>query len=334
MMEKRILLGHGSGGILTHQLLNEIFIPAFGDNSPLSSMNDATLINITGPIVVSTDTFTVKPLFFPGGNIGTLAINGTVNDIAVSTGKPLYITVGFVIEEGFLIEDLKKIVNSMKEAAEYAGVKIVAGDTKVVEHGKTDGVYINTTGIGIYEGLGKPDKAPITPGDKIIVSGTIGDHAATIIINREDLGIQASIESDCAPVTDIVERALSVGGIKWMRDPTRGGVGTTLNELVMGKNFGVILEEDRIPIKDAVRGISQLLGIDPLYMACEGRVLMVVSKDKAEDVLNAIRDIPGAENSAIIGSIDSKHPGKVRLKTQWSERFVPMLPGEQLPRIC
>ncbi len=332
-MSDKIVMGHGSGGILTHKLITEVFMPAFGD-SPLQTMDDATLLNIKGPIVVSTDTFTVNPLFFPGGDIGKLAINGTVNDIAVSTGKPLYLTVGFVLEEGFPISDLKRIVNSMKEAAEAIGVKIVAGDTKVVERGKGDGVYINTTGIGIYEGLGKLNKESIKPGDKVIVSGSIGEHAATIMIHREDLGIQADIESDCAPVVDLVKVALETGGVKWMRDPTRGGVGTTLNELVMDKHFGILLNEESIPVKDAVKGIAGLLGIDPLYMACEGRVLFVVKGDKAEEVLKALRELPEGRESAIIGEITEDHAGKVRLKTRWSERFVPMLPGEQLPRIC
>ncbi len=332
-MEDKILLGHGSGGLLTHQLIEEVFMPAFGD-SPLKTMDDATLLNVEGHIVVSTDTFTVNPLFFPGGDIGTLAVNGTVNDVAVSTGKPLYLTVGFVIEEGFSVADLKKIVMSMKEAAERVGVKIVAGDTKVVEKGKADGVYINTTGIGIYEGLGKLSREPIKPGDKVIVSGPIGDHAATIMINRENLGITADIQSDCGPVVDIVKKALEVGGVKWMRDPTRGGVGTTLNELAMHKDFGVLLFEENIPIRDEVRGISELLGIDPLYMACEGRVLLVVEENMADKVLETIKSLPEAKDSAIIGEIEDKHPGKVRLKTRWAERFVPMLPGQQLPRIC
>ncbi len=334
MIEDKILLGHGSGGILTHKLINEIFLPAFGSGSPLQEMDDATLINVPSSALVSTDTFTVIPLFFPGGNIGTLAIYGTVNDIAVSTGKPLYLTVGMVIEEGFPTKDLKRIVESMKKAADSVGVKIVAGDTKVVEKGKGDGIYINTTGIGAYGGLGILSEDPIKPGDKIIISGTIGDHAATILINRENLGIEADIESDCGSVVNIVKTALSVGGVKWMRDPTRGGVGTTLNELIMGRPFGALLFEEVLPIKDAVRGIAGLLGIDPIYMANEGRVLMVVAKDKAEEIVNAISKLPEAQESTIIGEITESTPGKVKIKTQWAERFVPMLPGEQLPRIC
>lgn len=330
----RILLGHGSGGELTHKLLKDVFFSQWKDLLP-DDMGDATPLSAPARIAVTTDTFTAKPLFFPGGDIGKLAITGTVNDLAVSTAKHLYITVGFVIEAGFPTADLMRIVKSMGDTARRLGIKIVAGDTKVVESGKADGVYINTTGIGQLEGLGVLEKDPIRPGDRVIVSGPIGDHAAAMLVARGELGLKADIISDCAPVSGIVKTALKVGGVKWMRDPTRGGVATTLNELVMERRgFGIRLIEENIPIRKEVRGIGELLGIDPLYMACEGRVLMVVAEDRAEDVLRAIRNLPEGEAAAIIGEVTSDHPGRVRLKTKWAERFVPMLPGEMLPRIC
>ena len=330
----RILLGHGSGGELTHKLLKDVFFSRWRDLLP-EDMDDATPISAPARIAVTTDTFTAKPLFFPGGDIGKLAITGTVNDLAVSTAKPLYITVGFVIEAGFPLVDLIRIVDSMGDTARRLGVKIVAGDTKVVESGKADGVYINTTGIGQMEGLGTLEREPIKSGDRVIVSGPIGDHAAAMLVARGELGLKADIVSDCAPVTNIVRAALQTGGVKWMRDPTRGGVATTLNELVMDRHdIGIRLIEKDIPIREEVKGIGNLLGIDPLYMACEGRVLMVVAEDRAEDVLRAIGNLPEGKAAAIIGEVTADHPGRVRLKTRWAERFVPMLPGEMLPRIC
>jgi hydrogenase expression/formation protein HypE len=332
----RILLDHGSGGKISHSLTLDIMLPAF-DNPMLSKLNDGAILNIGGKkFAFSTDTYVVDPIFFPGGNIGELAIYGTVNDIAMCGGSPLYLGVGLVIEEGFLISDLEKIIKSMGAAAEKAGVKVVTGDTKVVPKGAADKIFINTSGIGPI-----PDNVDVgsdkaVPGDKIILSGTIADHGITVLTQREGMTFTSSIKSDTAPLNRMVERIFAASrDVHVLRDPTRGGVGTALNEIAGMSNAGIRIYENKIPVKNEVKGICELLGFDPLYIANEGKLLAFVSPEDAEKVLSAIREDEFGKDACIIGEVVPGHPGKVFLETGIGGiRMVDMLTGEQLPRIC
>ncbi len=331
-----ITMAHGSGGRLSHQLIDKMFVPTF-DSAELSAGHDGAVFPAgSGYLAFTTDSFVVKPIFFPGGNIGDLAVNGTVNDIACCGATPEYLSVGMILEEGLPMEDLWKIVLSMKEAADKAGVKIVTGDTKVVDHGSGDKIFINTTGVGkVREGV-RIDPSNCKPGDVVILSGYIGDHGVAIMSAREGLKFQTSIESDSAPLNGLVEAILDAStDISVLRDPTRGGVATTLNEISRSAGVGIVLDEKLIPVRSEVQGACEVLGLDPLYIANEGKLLVIVPEKQSANVLDAMRKHPYGTHSAIIGKLSEKHPSVVRMTTSiGSSRIIDMLTGEQLPRIC
>ena len=306
MKNKQILLGHGSGGKFSHDLIENLFAKYF-DNPILREQSDSALLQVEGKqLSFTTDSFVVDPIFFPGGDIGKLAIAGTVNDLAVSGADPRYLSAGFIIEEGFSYEELEQIVKSMAEEARQAGVLIATGDTKVVDKGKCDKVFINTSGIGYLDEkhIGISSGKDIKPGDKIIINGTIGDHGMAVMAARNDLNIAADIQSDCACLNELVHNVLSVSDqVKFMRDATRGGLGTVISEVVKGREFGIQLEEDNIGIKNAVKGMCELLGFDPLYVANEGKVVMIVGNEDADKVLATIKESPFGKEASIIGSV-------------------------------
>ena len=334
--DKSITLAHGSGGLQTHKLIKELFLEYFGNES-LNNLEDSAILK-TGceNLVFTTDSHVVKPLFFPGGDIGKLAIAGTVNDLAVCGAIPRWISCAMIIEEGFSISDLEKIVISMKQTAEYAGVQIVTGDTKVVEKGNADGIYINTAGIGTrIEGVDLGIKN-IQPGDAVIINGNIGDHGAAIITAREEFPITLDIKSDCHPLNKETIALLSkLDGIRIMRDPTRGGVATTLNEFTENQQFGIQIIEKSCPVRSAVSGLCEPLGFDPLYLANEGKFIVIVDPNEAQSVLKILQSFPSSSNATIIGNVVEKPQGKVVLETSiGSSRILDMLSGEMLPRIC
>lgn len=338
MKNEYILLGHGSGGTLSHNLIQTIFVKHF-DSDELKQQTDSAILNLNSSnIAFTTDSYVVNPIFFPGGNIGKLAIAGTVNDLAVSGATPKFLSVGFIIEEGFPLIDLETIVETMAYEAKKAGVRIVTGDTKVVERGSCDKVFINTSGIGIINderkhiSFGKNIKA----GDKIIINGSIADHGMTIMAKRNDLNLSIDVNSDCACLNTLIDEVLSCSNkIKFMRDATRGGIATVLAELAKSNDFGVEIDESSIPVKEAVRGICELLGFDPMYVANEGKVIMVVAPEDAEKVLQTLRKNEFGTESAIIGEIVDTHKGKGWITTEiGGKRIIDMLSGEQLPRIC
>lgn len=334
-MEK-IVLDHGSGGKAYFRLISDLLVPSF-DNPILARLDDSAVLDVgKNRLAFSTDTYVVDPIFFPGGNIGDLAVNGTVNDLAMSGAVPRYLSLGLILEEGFPTDDLEKILRTMKNAAAKADVLIVTGDTKVVPRKAADKIYINTSGIGII-----PDGLNISGhnarcGDKIIISGTIAEHGIIILIQREKIEFESEITSDTAPLNSMVQRIIQASdGIHALRDPTRGGVGTTLNEIAIQSNIGIDIYEESIPVKEEVAAVCRLLGIDPLYVANEGRLIAFVSPDHVEKVLDAIRRCEHGKDAAIIGEVTSGHAGKVRMKTSiGGSRIVDMLTGEQLPRIC
>jgi hydrogenase expression/formation protein HypE len=334
--EERITMSHGAGGKATQTLIEAIFLDAFR-NPLLEPLEDAALIHVNGArVALTTDSYVVSPLFFPGGDIGDLAVNGTVNDLAVSGANPLYLSAGFILEEGFPVADLSRIVASMQAAAQRAGVQIVTGDTKVVEKGKADGCYINTAGVGVIERDIKLGVAQARPGDAILVSGPIGDHGVTIMLARGELDIEADIISDTAPLNGLVAGLLSqVDGVRALRDATRGGVATILNEIATAAQAGIVVNESDMPVRAEVRGASELLGIDPMYVACEGRMVVVVDGTQADRALAALRAHPLGEQAAIIGRVTAEPPGIVQLKTAFGgTRIVDLLVGDPLPRIC
>ncbi len=333
--EERITLSHGSGGKATQTLVEAIFLDAFR-NPLLEPLEDAASFTVDGArLALTTDSYVVSPLFFPGGNIGDLAVNGTVNDLAVSGARPLYLTAGFILEEGFPVADLVQVVDSMRAAAQAAGVSIVTGDTKVVQRGKADGCYVNTAGVGVVEhpGLGV---ATARPGDAVLVSGPIGEHGVTVMLARGELDIEADLVSDTAPLYGLTEALLTaVPGVRAMRDATRGGVATILNEVARAANVAVVVDEEAVPVGAEVRGASELLGIDPLYVACEGRFVAVVDGAQADVALAALRAQPGGEQAAIIGRVRADPPGLVLLNTTFGgTRICDLLVGDPLPRIC
>jgi len=338
---KQIVLGHGSGGKLTADLIDKVFLPAF-TNPVLNKLDDQAVVQINGArLAFTTDSFVVTPIFFPGGDIGKLAINGTVNDLAMSGARPLYLAAAFILEEGLLAEELQRVVQSMREAAEQAGVQLVTGDTKVVNRGKGDKVFITTTGVGVIERPVEISASRARVGDKIIVSGYVGDHGIAIMSQRENLEFEGAIESDCAALNSLVATMLEVAGaegecpIHALRDPTRGGVATTLNEIAARSSVGMLLDEDTIPVRETVRGACELLGLDPLYVANEGKLLAVVEASAAEAVLAAMRSHPFGAEASIVGKVVSPHPGMVRMKTSiGGTRILDVMFGEQLPRIC
>lgn len=333
-MQDTILLGHGSGGKLMNELINGLIKETFGPDS--LQLDDAAILTISGhQLAFTTDSFTITPIFFPGGNIGELAINGTVNDLAVMGATPRYISCAFILEEGLELSKLKEIVISMKKAADYAGVKIVTGDTKVVEKGKADKIFINTSGIGIMEY--SLQRRKIEEGDVIIINGTIADHGISVMAERNGFSFTKGLTSDCAPLNHLIASAVKAcpNGIKFMRDATRGGVASVLNEVVQNTPFSAKLMEVKLPVKDEVKGVCDILGIDPLYAANEGKVLIIVKKDEAEKVLEAMKVIKEGEKAAIIGEITSQYPGKVFVETAiGGKRLLSLLIEEQLPRIC
>jgi hydrogenase expression/formation protein HypE len=334
--EERITLSDGAGGRATHTLVEALFLEAFR-NPLLEPLEDQAVFSVdAGRLAFTTDTYVVSPLFFPGGDIGDLAVNGTVNDLAVSGARPLYLSAGFVLEEGFPIADLRRIVTSMAAAAERAGVQIVTGDTKVVQRGKADGCFINTAGIGVLERPARLSVSGARPGDAVIVSGPVGDHGITVMLARGELGIESELRSDTAPLTELVSLLLDAAPqTRFIRDATRGGVATICNELAQASGVAVVLDEPAIPVRPEVRGASEILGIDPLYVACEGRFVAVVGGDEAEGAVAALRSHPDGAAAALIGTIAADPPGLVLVKTEFGGmRIVDMLVGDPLPRIC
>jgi hydrogenase expression/formation protein HypE len=336
MKTDTILLDHGSGGKIAHNLINEIMLPIF-DNDILSPLNDGAVFEIKGHrLAFSTDTFVVDPIFFPGGNIGKLAINGTVNDVAMCGAEPLYLSAGLIIEEGFPMADLEKILKDMGKAAGKAGVKVVTGDTKVVPKGVVDKIFINTSGVGRIPKDVDISSHRALPGDKIIISGSIADHGMTILTQREGLKFDSPIKSDTAPLNHMVARMLEVcKDIHVLRDPTRGGVGTALNEIAGKSGIGIKIYEEKIPLKDETAGICELLGFDPMYVANEGKLLAFVDPVHAAEVLAAVQKDEFGQEACIIGETVSDYHGKVIMQTRiGGTRIVDMLTGDQLPRIC
>jgi hydrogenase expression/formation protein HypE len=334
--EERITMSHGAGGKATQTLIEAVFLDTFR-NPLLEPLEDAARLHVNGArVAMTTDSYVVSPLFFPGGDIGDLAVNGTVNDLSMAGAVPLYLSAGFILEEGFPVADLVKIAASMQAAALRAGVQVVTGDTKVVEKGKADGCYINTAGIGLIEGDVNLGVAQARPGDVILVSGPIGDHGVTIMLARGELDIEADICSDTAPLNSMVASLLAaVPGVRALRDATRGGVATILNEIAVAAGVGVLVTEDDIPVRPVVRGASELLGIDPMYVACEGRLVAVVSPRDGQSALDALRAHPQGSEAAIIGKVTAEPPGIVQLKTAFGgTRIVDLLVGDPLPRIC
>jgi hydrogenase expression/formation protein HypE len=333
---EEITLAHGSGGKLSQELMQQIVLPEF-HNELLDSLHDGAVFTANGTrFAFSTDSYVVSPIFFPGGDIGRLAVHGTVNDLAMCGAKPLHLSVGFILEEGLPMNDFQRLVHSMRDAADAAGVSLVTGDTKVVDRGKADKIFINTSGIGIIaDGVNiHPNRA--TPGDKIILSGSIAVHGIAIMSVREGLEFETEIASDSAPLNGMVEAILATGkDIHVMRDPTRGGITSALTEIAQSAHTGMVLEEARIPISEEVKGACEILGLDPLYVANEGRMLAIVPADAADVVLAAMQAHPFGRDAAIIGTVVADHPGFVTMKTRiGGTRVVDMLSGEQLPRIC
>lgn len=337
MNKDLILLGHGSGGKLSHQLLDDLIIPTLSGIS-LAGQNDAALVDAGGRrLAFTTDSYVVDPVFFPGGNIGTLAVNGTVNDLAMMGARPLFLSAGLIIEEGFGRDDLGIILASMRQAADAAGVRIVTGDTKVVPRGKADRIFINTSGIGLVEHDFTISGACARPGDRIIINGTVGDHGIAVMAKREGLELQTDIVSDCAPLNGLVADIIAEGGgdVHVLRDPTRGGVATTLKEIALQSDVTITIREDAIPLAGPVRGVCAILGLDPLYVANEGKLLVAVAPPVAERVLARMKEHPCGGAAAIIGEVTGAGGGKLRMETSvGGVRAVEMLAGEQLPRIC
>jgi hydrogenase expression/formation protein HypE len=336
LREERITMSHGAGGKATQTLIEAVFLEAFR-NPLLEPLEDAATLQVGNMrLALTTDSFVVSPLFFPGGNIGDLAVNGTVNDLAVSGATPQYLTAGFILEEGFAVADLTAITESMRDAAAAAGVSVVTGDTKVVERGKADGCYINTAGVGVIDRGVSLGVARARPGDAVLVSGPIGDHGVTIMLARGELDIEADVRSDTASLAGLVAGLLgAVPGVRALRDATRGGVATILNEIAKAADVGVVVSEDAIPVRTEVRGAAELLGIDPLYVACEGRLVAVVDGDQAGDALAALRAHPLGADAAVIGQVTADQAGLVTLKTAFGgTRIVDLLVGDPLPRIC
>jgi hydrogenase expression/formation protein HypE len=331
-----ILLGHGSGGRMSADLLRTILIPAL-HNPVLERLDDQAIVEVNGTkLAFTTDSFVVKPLFFPGGDIGTLAVNGTVNDLAMGGAQPLFLSLALILEEGFPLETLRKVVESIRVAAAIAGVAVVTGDTKVVEKGSGDGLFVNTSGIGLVSPALRLSADQARPGDRVLLSGTIGDHGITILSQREGLEFEGAVASDTAALHGLAADMLrATAEIRCMRDPTRGGLSSSLNEISARSEVGIELEESAIPIREEVQGACEMLGLDPLYVANEGKLIAIVAPAAAETVLDAMRRNPLGQNAQVIGTITAAHPGMVTMRTRMgTSRIVDMLAGDQLPRIC
>ncbi len=334
--EPRITMSHGAGGKASRTLTEAIFLDALG-NPVLAELEDAASLTIgTATLAFTTDSFVVSPLFFPGGNIGDLAVNGTVNDLAMSGARPLYLSAGFILEEGFPVDDLRTIVASMAAAAQRAGVTVVTGDTKVVQRGKGDGCYINTAGVGVLERDITLRAAAAQPGDAVLVSGPIGEHGVTILLARGELDIEADLASDTAPLNGLAAALLdAVPGVRMMRDATRGGVATILNEVAVASQVSVVLDEAAVPVVPMVTGACELLGIDPLYVANEGRFVAVVAPDAVDAAIAALRGVEVSAGAAVVGDVGDDPPGRVLGRTAFGgHRMIDMLVGDPLPRIC
>jgi len=333
--DDRILLAHGSGGKLAHDLIEKSFVSAL-DNPLLAPLDDSAVVKFSGRLAFTTDSYVVSPIFFPGGDIGRLAVCGTVNDLSTSGAVPLYLSLAFIIEEGLALKDLEKVVDSVRLTAQEAGVRIVTGDTKVVEHGSADRLFINTAGIGRIPAGANISGSNARPGDMVILSGTIGDHGIAVLSQRQGLSFGTKLESDCAPLGKMVARMIKASrNIHCMRDPTRGGLATTLNEMAKQSKVGIRIEETKIPVRDEVAGACEMLGLDPLYIANEGKMIAIVAKEDTEKVLAAVKRDKYGRNAAVIGEVIAEHPGRVVMKTVLgSSRIVDMLVGEPLPRIC
>jgi len=332
----RILLGHGSGGTLSNDLIRKLFVPGFG-NSTLAALEDQATLNIeSSRIAFTTDSFVVKPIFFPGGDIGSLAVHGTINDLAVGGATPLFLSAAFILEEGLPIEDLKRVVASMRRACDEAGVMLVTGDTKVVDRGKGDQIFITTAGVGIVPEGRALSIRNARPGDQILISGTVGDHGIAIMSVREGIEFETVLESDSAPLNDLTRIMLEAcPGIRCMRDPTRGGVSSTLNELADASNVGVRIDESKFPVRPEVKAACEMLGLDPLYVANEGKLIAVVPAGDVSRVLDVMRNHSLGKHAAVVGQVVADHRGMVVMKSiVGGERVVTMLAGEQLPRIC
>ena len=337
MSDPTILLAHGSGGLLTHELIREVFLRRFA-NPMLAALDDAAALPALPPgrLALTTDSYVVQPLFFPGGDIGKLAVCGTVNDLAVTGATPLYLTCGFILEEGLPLETLERVVDSMAAMAREAGVQIVTGDTKVVERGAADGLFINTAGVGVIPPGMELGPAWLRPGDVLLVNGPVGDHGTAVMLAREGLNFRTDLQSDCAPLNDLIAALLEVtpGAVRCMRDATRGGLATVLCEWAES-GAGIEIEETAVPVRDPVRAVSEFLGLDPLYIANEGTLTLAVAPEAAEVALAALRAHPLGREAAIIGRVTAEHAGRVVLRTPYgARRILHILTGAQLPRIC
>ncbi len=339
LRDEHITLSHGSGGKATHNLIEGVFGPAFS-NPLLDRMDDAATFTPDGTtqrLAFTTDSYVVSPLFFPGGDIGKLAVHGTINDLAMAGAQPLYLSVGFILEEGFPIADLRRIVASMAKAASEAGIAIVTGDTKVVQRGKADGLFINTAGVGIVRATGTIGQNQLQPGDKVLLSGPIGDHGIAIMLARESLDIESDIQSDSAPLHTLVASLLDAVGesVHCLKDPTRGGVATSLNEMAIASEVAIVLDEPAIPVRPEVRGTCEILGLDPLTIANEGKLLAIVAPEAAETALATLRTHPLGQEAAMIGTVQAEPTAMVFLRTDiGGKRVLDMLVGDPLPRIC
>jgi hydrogenase expression/formation protein HypE len=335
--DDRITMSHGAGGKATQSLIEGLFVPAF-DSAPLTELADAGSVDVDGAqLAMTTDTFVVKPISFPGGTIGELAVNGTVNDLAAAGARPLAMSVSLVLEEGLSADDLRLQVEAIAGAARAATIQIVAGDTKVVERGHADAMYVNTTGIGVRDPRARMSPGALRPGDRVLVSGPVGEHGTAIMLARDEFALEAEIESDtCSlwPAADALMESAG-GGLRCMRDATRGGVATVLNELARASSVAVVAREASVPVKPAVAGAAELLGIDPLYVANEGRMVAFVAPEAADEALSALRAVPGCEEAAEIGEVRTEPPGMVLVETAFGgKRVMDLLAGDPLPRIC
>lgn len=333
-MTKKILPGHGSGGKLMNEMIDTVIRKRFGDGNV--QLDDSAILNVGGAsLAFTTDTFVITPIFFPGGDIGKLAVNGTVNDLAVMGARPLFLSCALILEEGLDFADLERILDSMKSEADRAGVAIVTGDTKVVPNGKADKIFINTSGIGVIDHA--VQRAPIVPGDRIIISGTIGDHGMAIMAQRNSLSFSKGLQSDCAHLNHMIAKVTDAypASIKFMRDPTRGGVASVLNEIIKGKAYSAMISEETLPIRDEVRGVCGILGIEALYAANEGKVVIIAGAADADGIVGVMRATREGRDAAVIGEITTAFPGKAYIETAiGGRRILPLLTEEQLPRIC
>ena len=335
-MEELILLGHGSGGGLSHELIENVFAASFA-NPLLLPLEDASLFPSSGErLAFTTDSYVVQPLFFPGGDIGRLAVCGTVNDLSMRGAAPLYLSASFIIEEGLPVADLKRVVRSMAEAAAEAGVQIVCGDTKVVERGAADRLFITTSGIGVVRDGVDVSAQNARAGDAVILSGTIGDHGITILSQREGMQFRSGLESDAAPLNGLVAAMLGEStGVRAMRDPTRGGLATTLNEIAGSSRVGIEIEEGKIPVSEGVEWACEMLGLDPFYLANEGKLVAIVPVEDADRIVKAMRSTRYGANAVLIGRVTDEHPGRVILRTRFGiKRIIDVLASDQFPRIC